>query len=207
MRPAARAAVLLCAGLFSASLASAQTPVRAWSVDASLFTYFAPEEEDYVQPTLALDRDWLHAEVRYNYEDFDTVSLWFGYNLSAGTAVTFEFTPMVGAVVGHTDGVAPGYKASLAWRAVDFSSETEFVIDARESSDSFIYTWSEAAVSPAEWIRTGLVVQRTKVRQTPFEIWRGVFATTTYKRATFGAYLLDTGEKHPMFVMNLTASF
>ncbi len=36
---------------------------------------------------------------------------------------------MVGAVFGNTNGVAPGYKGSLAWRAVELSSEAQYVFD------------------------------------------------------------------------------
>ena len=77
-----------------------------------------------MQPTVAADRDWLHVEARFNYEDRDTGSAWLGYNFSVGREVTLEITPMIGAVIGNTAGIAPGYKASLGWRMFELDSET-----------------------------------------------------------------------------------
>ena len=43
-----------------------------------------------MQPTVAADRDWLHVEARFNYEDRDTGSVWLGYNFSVGEEVTWR---------------------------------------------------------------------------------------------------------------------
>jgi hypothetical protein len=176
--------------------AAAQTPAgpseqNGWSLDVSAYTYIVPDSENYVQPTVAADRDWLHVEARFNYEDRDTWSAWLGYNFSVGREVTLEITPMVGAVIGNTAGIAPGYKASLRWRMFELDSEAEYVVDARDSADSLLYTWSEFVLAPTAWSRLGLAVQRTKVYQTEFDIQRGFFAGFSYKRAEVAAYVFD----------------
>ena len=130
---------LAMAGGTAAAQTSTASEENGWSLDASAYTYIVPDSENYVQPTVAADRDWLHLEARFNYEDRDTGSVWLGYNFSVGEEVTFEITPMVGAVIGSTDGIAPGYKASLRWRMLDLYSETEYVVDAGDSADSFQY--------------------------------------------------------------------
>ena len=56
-------------------------------------------------------------------------SSWLGYNFSGGETLAWEFTPMLGGVFGDTTGVAPGFKASLGWRKLEFYSEGEYVID------------------------------------------------------------------------------
>ena len=149
---------------------------KTWSFYASAYTYILPDSRNYVQPTLAADRGWLHLEGRFNYEDLDTGSAWFGYNFSVGETITLELTPMVGAVFGNTAGIAPGYKGSLGWGMLDLSSETEYVIDTGSSADSFLYTWSELGLTPVDWCRFGLVVQRSKAYKTEFDIQRGFFA-------------------------------
>ena len=185
--------------------AAAQTPTASsersgWSLDASAYTYIVPDSENYVQPTVAADRDWLHVEARFNYEDRDTGSVWFGYNFSVGEEVTLEMTPMVGAVIGNTDGIAPGYKASLRWRMLDLYSETEYVVDAGDSDDSFLYTWSEFAVAPTDRARFGLAVQRTKVYQTEFDTQRGFFAGFSFQRADIGVYVFNPDESATVVV-------
>src|SRR5215469_1372575 len=47
-------------------------------------------------------------EVRYNYENFRTGSLWAGYNFDSGDTWHLQLTHMVGGVLGRTKGIAPG---------------------------------------------------------------------------------------------------
>jgi hypothetical protein len=151
-------------------------------------------------------RKWLHVEARFNYEDRDTGSVWLGYNFSVGEEVTLEITPMVGAVIGNTDGIAPGHKASLRWRMLDLYSETEYVVDAGDSADSFLYTWSELALAPTDWSRFGLAIQRTKVYQTEFDIQRGFFAGFSYRRAEVAAYVFNP-DASPTVVLAVSIGF
>ena len=113
---------------------------------------------------------------------------------------------MVGAVIGNTTGIAPGYKASLRWRMVDLYSETEYVVDSGESSDSFLYTWSEFALAPTAWSRFGLAVQRTKAYQTEFDIQRGFFAGFSYQRAEVAAYVFNP-DASPTIVLAVSVGF
>ena len=166
-----------------------------------------PDEPNYVQPAVTADRGWLHLEGRFNYEDRDTGSAWFGYNFSVGDRLTFEFTPMIGAVFGNTTGVAPGYRGSLGWGMLQLYSETEFVFDAGDSADNFLYTWSEFEVAPADWCRFGLVVQRTKVYQTEFDIQRGFFAGVSYRRADVTAYVFNPDDSRPVVVVTVGVGF
>ncbi len=182
MRPASvtRAVVLACAMLTPVRSVSAQFPVASptaeaagaytesaeaptWELSASVFGYFVPDDGNYAQPSLTADRGWLHLEARYNYEDWETGSAWFGYNLAGGDAVWWELTPMVGAVFGNTTGIAPGYRGAIGWKWLEASSEGEYLFDTTDSSASFFYAWSELAVAPVPWFRTGLVGQRTRV--------------------------------------------
>ena len=80
---------------------------------------------------------------------------------------------MFGAVFGETDGVAPGYKGSLDWRRLGLYSESEYVVDTGDTSNSFLYNWSEFTVSPTDALRVGLVVQRTRAYRTDRDVQRG----------------------------------
>src|SRR5207244_9582343 len=88
---------------------------------------------------------------------------------------------MLGGVFGNTTGIAPGYKLSLIYWKFELSSEGEFVFDTGNSEGNFLYTWSEMSVSPVDWFRFGLMVQRTRAYQTDVDIERGllvVFVST-----------------------------
>jgi hypothetical protein len=184
----------------------AQTDDRAWSCSALGYTYIVPDDANYVQPTVTADRDRLHLEARYSYEDRKTGSAWIGYNISLGDEVTFELTPMIGGVFGRTAGIAPGYKASLSYKKLDFSTEGEYVIDFGESSDSFFYTWSELSFSPIDHFRAGIAIQRTKVYQTNFDIQRGFLVGVYFRRVDFTTYVFNPDDE-PTVVLGLAVQF
>ena len=58
-------------------------PKPNWSVRASVATYVLPGEEDYVQPTVAVDHGTLHLEGRYNYEARRSGSGFVGWNVES----------------------------------------------------------------------------------------------------------------------------
>jgi hypothetical protein len=209
MKRVPMAARLACALLFAIGRATAQTmplPAEPWTYRASASLYFIEDEEDYVQPTVAADRGNLHLEARFNYEDRDSGSAWAGYNLAVGDELVLEVTPMLGVVFGDTRGIAPGYEASLSWRSLEFYSESEYVFDAGDSRDSFLYTWTELTLAPADWWRVGLVAQRTKVYETDFDIQRGFLVGFSREHLDVTAYVFNPDES-PAFVLAVGASF
>lgn len=180
---------------------------EGWSVSASAYQFFVPDDSDYFQPTVTLDHKWLHLEVRYNYEDFNTASIWAGYNFSGRDSLAWEFTPMLGGVFGDTAGIAPGYRGSLSWWLLELYSEGEYVFDSRESSDSFFYNWSELSLKPVDCFRVGMVTQRTKVYETDRDIQRGLLVGFSFKRVDFTTYVLNPDESEPTVVLAVSFSF
>jgi len=180
---------------------------RAWSFSASAYAYIIPGEKDYVQPTVTADRGWLHLEARYNYEDLETGSLWVGYNFGIGEKLKLEFTPMFGGAFGDTNGIAPGYKGSLGWWWLELYSEGEYLFDLEESSDSFFYTWSELTLSPLEWLRFGLVTQRTRAYEGELDVQRGFLVGLSYKQLDFTAHVFNLGWEEPTYVFSLGVNF
>jgi hypothetical protein len=180
---------------------------RAWSFSASLYTYVIPESQDYAQPTFTADRDWLHLEARYNYEDLETGSAWIGYNFGGGERLAWEFTPMLGGVFGNTTGIAPGYRGSLSWWKLELYSEGEYVIDTGDSSGSFFYNWSELTLAPAEWFRFGMVTQRTRAYDSDREVQRGLLVGFTYKISDFAIYAFNPDKSRPIYVFAVSLNF
>lgn len=194
---------LASAGLLVTEPTAAQTPSpasRPWDFYASASAYVIEDDDDYLQPTLIADRDRLHLEARFNYEDRDTGSAWVGYNASFGEDIAFEITPMLGVVFGNTDGVAPGFKGTLGWRNLSLYSETEYVFDADESRDSYLYTWTELTVSPTGRWRAGLVAQRTKTYETELDIQRGILLGVSFERLELTGYVLNPDESPTVVV-------
>ena len=81
------------------------------------------------------------------------------------------------------------------------------MFDAGDSADNFLYTWSEVAVAPADWWRAGVVVQRTKVYHTAFDIQRGFLVGFSYKRTQVTGYVFNPDASRPTVVIGVGLSF
>jgi len=172
-----------------------------WSFSASAYTYLVPDAGNYVQPTFTADRGWLHLEARYNYEALESGSAWVGYNFSGGETLAWEFTPMLGGVFGDLTGIAPGYKGSLSWWKLELYSEGESVFDRGDSADSFFYNWSELTLAPVDWLRFGLVTQRTRAYESDRDIQRGLLVGVSYRKLDLSAYYFNPDDEQPTFVI------
>ena len=179
----------------------------AWSWTAAAAFYAVPDDPNYVQPMVAADRGRLHLEARYNYEAQKTFSAWAGMNFDTGDTVTLEFTPMFGVVTGDLDGVAPGFLLTLsAWR-LTFYSEGEFVFDASDEPEHFFYSWAELTIQPTEWLRTGLVTQRTRAYQTERDIQRGLLAGVSFRNSSLTASVFEPFAGSPTVVVQFGVEF
>jgi hypothetical protein len=187
------ATVALVLGL-SPALARAQTasppaapaPARDWAFSASGVDYIFPGEDDLLVGVVTADRGALHLETRYNYEGRDIGSVWGGWNWSTGKKVTFNITAMLAAVFGDIDGVAPGCRLGLGWKRFDYYLESEVVLPSTHDVDNYVYAWSEIGWKPVDWMRVGLVAERSRTVENGLSVQRGVLAQAIVGRWTFG---------------------
>ncbi len=168
---------------------------------------FPAGSKNFLQPTLIADRDRLHLEARYNYEGIGSGSAWMGYNFSAGETLHLDLTAMAGAVFGKTHGYAPGYEFTLGWRKLQLYSEAEYVFDTDDSSESFLYTWSELTLTPKDWFQFGLAIERTRAYHADLDIQRGVLVRFIYKTMNLGAYVLDPDLAEPTYGLEANVTF
>jgi hypothetical protein len=179
----------------------------AWEWGPSILLYLVPGEPAYLQPTLTVDRGALHLEGRYNYEARDTGSAWVGWNLSFGEELKLGLTPMVGGVFGQMRGIAPGLTLTLEWGPVALWSQSEYVFDLGDTSQSFFYVWTELSVTGPDWLRVGVVLQRTRAFQTSTEVQGGPLVGLSFWKLSATAYLFAPGQDDQFVVVALAGSF
>jgi len=184
-----------------------QPAASPWSYSLNITGYLVPNDVSYASPTFAADRKRLHLEGRYNYEDLKTGSLWAGYNLNCGDKVALSVTPMVGAVFGNSNGIAPGYELSLDYWKFELSSEGEYVYSPKDSHQSFFYSWDEFVYAPTDWFHSGLVTQHTRAYQTALDEQRGFSVGVAHKETDFTVYTFNAGWTDPTIVLSLTQNF
>jgi hypothetical protein len=178
-----------------------------WEYSLSIATYLAQHARDYANPNFTADHDWLHLEARYQYEAVKTGSLWLGYNFSFGEKLAVEATPMIGGVFGDITGVAPGYAISASYKSIEFFTQGEYFFDAAIHAGDFLYTWSELSYAPADWLRVGLVVDRTKALGSSIDIRRGPLIGFKYKKVDLTTYWLSPGTRDGTFIFSVTVNF
>jgi len=117
------------------------------------------------------------------------------------------FTPMVAAIFGDTDGVAPGYNLAVDWWKLAFSSQVEYVIDTSDSDNNFLYAWTELTIWPLDWLGAGVVVQRTRVADLGFEAEPGLLLGFAWKNASVTAYVFGLDESDQTVVVGVGLTF
>jgi hypothetical protein len=175
--------------------ADANGAANPWTGSLSGYYFALPRGQDYAVGIGAANRGALRVEARYNYENIGAGSVFAGWTLSAGERLSFQVTPMLGAVFGTTRGVAPGLEMSAQYARFDFYFEGEYVFDLRNGRDSFFYAWSELAGKPLNWLRTGLVAQRTSIEQSDRSLQLGGFIQFSLPLANLAVYLFNPGTR------------
>lgn len=185
---------------------SVEEEFRRWSFDVSAFTVNPPEDEDaYASTVLRADRDQFHLEGRWNYEDRHTASLWAGWNLDwtfgeEQRPCELAITPMAGLVFGDTDGWAPGLELDASWWIFELYNESEYLFDWHDDDDDFFYSWTELAAAPVEWLRFGLVAQRTHAFETDRSLDRGLLLGLSFRKVSGTVYWFNPGDSGDDYV-------
>lgn len=199
------AALALCFAL--PLLLSGEEERPSWEYSVSAYAYIVPDDQNYGNAVVTADREWLHLEGRFNYEDIDTGSAWIGYNFSVGEKWALEVVPMIGGVFGATSGIAPGWELTLTRGKFELYSESEVVFDTSEFSNNFYYNWSEFTYAPTDWIRFGLALQRTKAYQTDLDVQRGVLVGASFGHVDVTCSVLNFGWETPTVILSAGASW
>jgi hypothetical protein len=163
--------------------------------------------DDYASGIFAVDRGALHLEARANYEAVHAQSLFVGWTWSTGEQVKLDFTPIVGFVGGSLRGGIAGFESTVTAGRFDFYIEAEYVRDRAEGASNYTYAWSELGFRPVEWMRLGIVGQRTRIYGGEREIQRGGFAQVEWGKVTFSAYWFNPGSSDQVVIGAIGASF
>ena len=176
-----------------------------WNHNLAISSYIF-SDDFFILPVYQVNKGWLHLEARYNYEDMNTFSAWFGYNFSGGNKFEYLITPMLGGIVGNTNGIAPGLELDFLFYGFEFYSESEYIFDFDGKEDYFYYNWTDFSYSPLDWLWFGVSIQRTKLYDTDLEIQRGLLLGGGYRWFGLSGYLYNIGWDEPYGIITLTVS-
>ncbi|HWA35575.1 MAG TPA: hypothetical protein VG737_15645 [Cyclobacteriaceae bacterium] len=198
-------AMMLCTvAMFGQDSPPSETP--GWEFNAELNFYFF-KDDFFALPVFQADKNKLHLEARYNYEDMQTFSGWVGWNFKGGNKLEYAITPMIGGVVGLTNGIAPGLEMTYALGKFELYSESELVLDPKIAENHFFYNWTDLTYSPKDWLWVGISGQRTRLYKTALDLQRGVLIGGALKNWELTAYVYNVGFDDPFVLLSVSTKF
>lgn len=165
------------------------------------------EDDFYVLPMYRADRNHLHLEARYNYEDFQTFSAWGGYNFSGGDKLEYFITPMTGLAFGNTGGFLFGDEMTFTLGSFELYNESEYLAGYESKQDNFFYAWTDFTYSPTDWLWLGYSSQITKPILLDYEFSNGFVIGGGYKNFELSGYLYDLWNDNAFVMVALSFSF
>jgi len=172
---------------------------KGLSVEQSV--YYSKEADFLAVPVAGYTqkKGW-YGEVRYNYEDFKTISFHAGKVFSKEGKLSYAITPLVGGLFGNTKGFSLGSNAELITKKWNWLTQTQYVF----SSQDFVYTWTELFYAPTEWLYLGPALQHTKLQKED-HLWEpGAGVGFTYKKFSLTFYdFVALPSKQQTFVLSL----
>lgn len=192
----------------SVSLANAQdtaTEKPTWNHYFETDFYF--EDDFYVLPMYRADRNHLHMEARYNYEDLQTFSAWGGYNLFGGDKLEYFITPMTGFAFGNTSGFLFGAEMTFTLGSFELYNESEYLAGFDSKQNNFFYSWTDFTWSPTNWLSLGYSSQITKPILLDYEFSNGFVIGGTYKNFGLSGYFYDLWTDEPFVMVAFSFSF
>ncbi len=174
-----------------------------WDLGVDLNLYLI-KDNNLFMPVIRVDNDKLHLEGRYNYEDYQTLSFWGGYNFSGGKKVEYFLTPMLGTVFGNTMGVALGFEMTFDFKCFEFYSESEYLVDMLGEENNYFYTWSNLSYYPVDWLWVGVSGQRTKLYHSELEIQLGFQLGAAWRNWELNTFFFNPGYDDFFWVMTLS---
>jgi hypothetical protein len=179
---------------------------ESWDFSAN-FAYYQLSDDTFILPILTLDKNKLHFEGRYNYEDRDTLSLFAGGNFRYGDKTSVHLSPMLGAATGNTDGIIPVFESTLNTGRWSFYIEQEYLIDLNNEVGNFYYHWIDLAYDLTNWLRLGISAQHTRLFESDAQIDHGFLIGLGKEGYSIEAYFYNLDTDDPFYFFMLGSNF
>lgn len=195
--------LMCCSALLEAQDVQSSPEKPSWEPHAMAYAYFTPDDGFFMIPVAMMENDRWHLELRYNYEDFKTASLWAGPVFGWEGAVSGYVTPMLGVVAGNTIGWGVGVEAEASYGILNVYIENEYVVDVRSSDGTFFYSWTELTGSITDNLRVGAVLQRTRVLHDVEDVSAGPLFGATVYMIDAAVHWLGPGSDYQYWIVTL----
>lgn len=147
-------------------------------------------------------KNW-YAEVRYNYEELETISINAGKSFSKEDDLSYTITPIAGITAGKLNGASLGLNAETEYKNLFFSAESQYTFSPRNRDANFFYNWSELGYQVTNKLYTGFAMQMTRLYNTANTWEPGIMAGLTFNKWTFPIYVFNPSANTRYFVVGI----
>jgi hypothetical protein len=171
------------------------------------YNYLGQQGSGVVVPILHFEtkRNW-YAELRYNYEDNQTLSFFGGKTFKGGNNFGYSITPLTGFSIGRFTGFSIGINSDLEWKGFYVSSQTQQSFGTKKENVDFFFSWSELGYNVTESFFAGVAMQYT--RQLDYKSFEpGFVAGLAIKNFTFPVYVFSPFSTGCYFVVGVNYEY
>ena len=148
----------------------------------------------------------LYSELRYNYDDVHTLSLYGGKTITGGKQIEYTLIPMLGFSVGDFRSIAAATKMEFSYRKFFMSAEIQYNHALKNEQSSFFFTWPEAGIDISEFFFAGIAAQYTIEGNTSnFE--PGIIAGINFKNISIPFYIFRPFSSNNYLVIGLNYEY
>lgn len=148
----------------------------------------------------------IYAELRYNYEELKTISVFGGKLFETGHQAAISITPMIGISAGNFKGLSLAAKADLEWKGLYASVEMQYSMGWKGGSSNFFFSWSEAGYSFSTHFFGGLAMQFTRQGDSN-DFQPGIVAGLAFGNISIPVYLFSPFKPEQFFVLGVNYEY
>ncbi len=152
-------------------------------------------------------KNGVYTELRYNYEELKTASVYIGKNFRQEGKINFSVTPMLGMVFGNFNGGSAAMNMDIEYKKIFISTQNQYTISKDDINNNFFFNWTELAIQPKSWFYTGVSTQQTQVYKTKFVSEYGILAGFIIKKITIPVYIFNPLNKNRNVVIGVNAEW
>jgi hypothetical protein len=178
-----------------------------WKGGIEQYNYINARTAGNFVPVLHIQssKNW-YAEMRYNYDNDQTGSLYVGKELSGGNRWNYSITPMIGASIGNFKSIAVANKTELENKKFFVSIEAQYNQALNNDQSSFFFTWSEVSFNFSKWFFSGAAVQYT-LQQGAEDFEPGIIAGISFKNISIPVYVFSPFRSNTYLVIGLNYEY
>ena len=147
-------------------------------------------------------QNW-YTEVRYNYDELETISFNAGKTFSGNNAVSYSITPLAGIMAGKLNGASLGLNVESEFRNIFLSAASQYSFSPNKNDVDYFFNWSEVGYQVTENLFTGVAMQLTHLYNQTNQWEPGIMAGVSINKWTFPLYIFNPAAGNRYIVLGI----